>query len=503
MSNRTSAFVLVATLFASLVSAQAQTPRPLARLDTNGRDLLLSAMGWGDRYWDDQLALLRSFDRGRMPRHLVRETSWYALGLLQRGSPGDAERAIRALRAVLGKQFHEPGERWDGTFLRSPEEPHPAPSAEMWTNYDPNWREFIGTTFAIILLDYRKQLPAELIRNLEDSIRHAIEGEIREKRLSPRYTNISLMYGFLWSYAARQLGRSEWRQPSEEWISTVLNQFKEHNSFDEFNSPTYYGVDLYGLALWRVHGVTPEIRQKGSEMEAALWRSIASFYHAGLKNIAGPYDRSYGMDMRKYVSVTGLWLRLVLGVELAPFPPLEKPLEHGNDLIFAPLAVSLGAMIPADAMSVFRNFPGEHLVTQELPGNRVATAWLGQNVMLGGEFTGLTRDAGSPRSQFHPATVHWRMPNGDVGWIRLIECPRVDVRAEKDKLSITSVAGNLRFRVHAPSANKEHLKRDRWQLPGLNVTLQTDANTSESSPVEDDLDVIYRNATNIALQIAR
>jgi hypothetical protein len=209
------------------------------------------------------------------------------------------------------------------------------------------------------------------------------------------------------------------------------------------------------------------------------------------------------MDMRKYVSVTGLWLRMVLGAELAPFPPLEEPLEHANDLIFAPLAVSLGAMIPADAMSIFRNFQGEHLVTQELPGNRVATAWLGQNVMLGGEFTGLTRDAGSPRSQFHPATVHWRMPNGDVGWIKLIECPRVDVRAEKDKLSITSVAGNLRFRVHSPSANKEHLKRDRWQLPGLNVTLQTDANTSESSPVEDDIDVIYRNATNIALQIAR
>jgi len=49
----------------------------------------------------------------------------------------------------------------------------------------------------------------------------------------------------------------------------------------------------------------------------------------------------------------------------------------------------------------------------------------------------MTRDAGSPRNQFHPATRHSKTPAGDVGWVRLMQCPRVDVRTEKNLLTIT------------------------------------------------------------------
>jgi hypothetical protein len=103
--------------------------------------------------------------------HLIRDTSWYTVGLLLRDQPGDRDRAIRALNAVLDQQIDGPGERWHGTFYREAEEPRHTDEARPWHNYDPNRREFIGTTFEIILLNFGERLPNELNRRMEQSIR--------------------------------------------------------------------------------------------------------------------------------------------------------------------------------------------------------------------------------------------------------------------------------------------------------------------------------------------
>jgi len=86
--------------------------------------------------------------------------------------------------------------------------------------------------------------------------------------------------------------------------------FKKHKTFSEYNSPTYNGVNLWALAAWRVMAPTPGMAVMGMEMEAGLWRDIARSYHAGLGNICGPYDRSYGMDMRRYFAITGIAIAL-------------------------------------------------------------------------------------------------------------------------------------------------------------------------------------------------
>ena len=58
---------------------------------------------------------------------MVRESSWYALGLLLRDQPGDRQRAAEILDAVLKEQYVKPGVRWYGTYQRTPEEPDPTP----------------------------------------------------------------------------------------------------------------------------------------------------------------------------------------------------------------------------------------------------------------------------------------------------------------------------------------------------------------------------------------
>ena len=124
------------------------TEKHLDQLDAPARDLAERSIAWMDRYWDEAAGLFRVpddalYERGQVgvTAHLVRETAWYALGLLLRDGPGDRVRASRAIDTVLTYQFDAPGQPYHGTWYRFPQEPPDNPI--VWRDYDPNWREFI------------------------------------------------------------------------------------------------------------------------------------------------------------------------------------------------------------------------------------------------------------------------------------------------------------------------------------------------------------------------
>src|SRR4051812_38604501 len=100
----------------------------------------------------------------------------------------------------------------------------------------------------------------------------------------------------------------------------------------------------------------------GAAMEADLWRDIARYYHAGLRNVCGPYDRSYGMDMERYAALTGLWIWAAIGSGDTPFPDPSQPFDHAHDFCFGPCIASVGAQMPADALPHFHAFQGARQV---------------------------------------------------------------------------------------------------------------------------------------------
>jgi hypothetical protein len=138
---------------------------------------------------------------------------------------------------------------------------------------------------------------------------------------------------------------------------------------------------------------------------------------------------------------------------------------------------------------------------------RVATSWVGERLLVCAEDVGGER--GNLADQFHPATVHWAVGSGadgdgaddgeagraaDVGWIRLVSDLAVDARAEGASLALTCSrhdGGDLAFAFHlrVPEADLgdntapdvadgvpfADLTTERWELPGLEVTLDTDA----------------------------
>ena len=67
------------------------------------------------------------------------------------------------------------------------------------------------------------------------------------------------------------------------------------------------------------------MRSMGADMEASLWNDIADFYQPSLRNISGPYDRSYGMDMESYVAEAVMAYRLAV-IDRAAFQQKPWPL---------------------------------------------------------------------------------------------------------------------------------------------------------------------------------
>lgn len=421
---------------------------------------------WADPWWDADVGLLWNMpgsldEHGIAPQmlHLIQPSAWYALGLLQRNGPGDVARASRTLTALCASQYDEPGTVWHGTFAQFFESPAPREGAVEWVHYDPNWRQFVGTAFRLAIDLFGQRLDGDLVARLEGAVALAVAGEPPE-RISPDYTNIALMRAWL----DVESGRAE---RGEALAGAVVERFRRTGAFLEYGSPTYYGVDLYALALWRARSSSARLRAWGEELEAALWRDLARWYHAGLRNLCGPFARAYGMDMTRYASLLGLWIAAATGDAHAPLPGLDGPIGHSADVCFAPLVDLLGPAVPDDALAALRNFGGEHAVRQVVSEDLgfVATGWLSDDVMLGGARGSRARAEG----QFHPATMHWRQPSGGVAWLRLTHAGPLDVEVQPRRMRVT-VHDHPR-RGPAPtivmSSHPGRFRPGEWVFPGL------------------------------------
>jgi hypothetical protein len=455
--------------------------------DADADDLATVTTAWSDQWFDHAAALLwnppGSFGGVIADRsvHLIPQSAWYAVGCLQRG---DVDRGVRVIEAILDAQYDQPGEIWHGTFSRFLEWPEPPADAIEWDDYDPNWRQFVGTTWLVILRHFEGELPGGLVDRIERSMRLAIEGEPAD-RVAPWYTNIALMKAVLGVEAGHRLHEPAWVDGGHALAEAVVARRERKGAFDEFNSPTYYGIDFLGLALWRSCPVSARLRSWGASTEAALWAETALLYHADLGNLCGPYTRSYGMDLHRYVGALSLWLWPAVGSSATPLPDLASAsIDHGHDLCLGPVVALLGTQIPEAVRPWFVRFPGASTV-ERLVGERprrVVTAWLDDDRMIGAEDC----EAGWPAwHQYFPATVHWRA-GGGIGSIRLVHNGPARARASANRLSVdcspSSDGSDPTFLVEVDGLDPRAVTARRWRLPFLDVSVDTDTDLVEVAP---------------------
>jgi hypothetical protein len=388
-----------------------------------------------------------------------RGATYIAAGLLWRDGPHDRAAATRVLRGVLNLQYQDgPDSKLHGVWRRRQGE----------TDHDSNWREFVGCGLILILETFPDRLPADLVDDIKSALLRAAQGAA-SRDVGADYTNIALMSAFLLDYVGTKQGRTDLQQAGRKKAEAIYELFSRHKTFDEYNSPTYYGTDLMALALWRKHACSERLRELGRSMEADLWRDIGTFYHAGMRNMCGPFVRAYGMDMTQYCALTGLWIALaVQDPALAPWPATGG--RHQGERVYAPVFALLGAEVPEEVMPHLLRFAGERTFERTFRDTK-ATVLMEKKLMMGAAFLKRQWD------QHHPATIYWQaVPGEPVGWILLTglnDSLRPVVAERRLRVYRESKSDEpIQLLVSAPGLDQTQITPDRWNLPGLTVAVE-------------------------------
>jgi hypothetical protein len=124
------------------------------------------------------------------------------------------------------------------------------------------------------------------------------------------------MRAFVAGWTGRKLNDSNMTISGENYAQAVIDLFDRANTLSEFNSGTYTGVSLFAMTLWAKYLPDDSVmKQNGAKMIQHTWESVAQLWNPQLKNVAGPWDRSYGFDMNRYLSLLALHLWNIIGKE--------------------------------------------------------------------------------------------------------------------------------------------------------------------------------------------
>ena len=469
---------------ATFVSATATTkPQHASSNFTNhAHSLLTQSMTFMDQLYDPIAGYLYRFDTALL--HDTRSSSWYAAGLLARASLSntttttssstDISEAIQIIKNIITPQFTNTSEQWYGDYQSYPEQPYPGTEqypAKIYNTWDPNWRGFIGTAFIVILEEYSHLLPSSLQTDILASLKlNAIGdtyrvGGVDDDNLYPFYSNAAIMKAAVGSYIGHRLQDANLTNESEAWGREIAKLFDEvGGSLSEFNGPTYTGVSLTGLTIWAKYlPSNSSLKASGERMIRRTWKEFGELYNANMKQITGPWDRSYGYDESKYLSIMSLWIWSLVGLEASPFGPSFKPwaIAHNDDFEIGPLVSILTkyhvqqGWVGEKVMRSLTEFedPGDggRLFTASAYSDaydhvpRNITSWISANLTIGAESFDMNVVGGPARnpSQFNPAVAQWLREDGSVGFLTLYpETQALHAEVGPRRLNLTYPYGN-------------------------------------------------------------
>ncbi|KAL1890072.1 hypothetical protein Sste5346_008509 [Sporothrix stenoceras] len=441
--------------------------------------------------------------------HETRSTVWYATGLLQRNEGNDTVNAVRIIKDVIANQEKNVSAQWYGDYTVYPEQPtvgSPSYAPVIYNSWDPNWRGFIGTTLIIIYEEFGsligqdvKSLILESLYNntIGDSYR---VGGVDGDNLYPSYSNPSLMRAVVTGWTGNHCNDSNMTAAGEMYAQEIIDLFNMNDTLAEFNVPTYYGVSLNALTLWSKYMPASSVmRQNGPRMVGDIWTAFGDFYNAKLRNLAGPWDRSYGYDMNRYVAIMSLYVWSLVGREhVFSGTGTESPwlLTHADDGEFIPVVATLSeyhrTLVPHAVLSQLTTFEGNasrtvHRQAYTPPFDlevRNITTWLTPDLQIGGDSYNQTVVGGASQdsTSFSPAVVHWHrnattFERESVGYLSLHPSEKsMQASVEANRLSLTYPAGNASsiFTFVVSSNPLGSSRRDVYGLAdidGINITV--------------------------------
>ncbi|OPH50586.1 hypothetical protein BC351_08010 [Paenibacillus ferrarius] len=252
--------------------------------------------------------------------HMIRESFYFALSLLDRNSEGDAELAAAIIGRLLDFQELNREHPDFGNWPYYMEEA----IADM-ASPDRNWADFCGKALIQATVDHADKLPSELMNRMRTGV-EAAAVLIMRRNVMPSYTNICIMGTYVALLAGELLGNRELFAYGRSKLELLHEYCTLHGAFTEYNSPTYTVVAIEDLSLMLRH-----IRDNASldmvgELHDMAWASVAEHYHSKTRQWAGPHSRSYetlqGREFLSFLQLAGQGRLSLLGEDELAIGPL-------------------------------------------------------------------------------------------------------------------------------------------------------------------------------------
>jgi hypothetical protein len=353
-------------------------------------------------------------------------------------------------------------------------------------NNGSNYGNFVGCDLILIIEKHQNKLDPDLVARIKMRLLLHAETLFKENA-RPTHTNWALMTAFILQWVGYNLDQPKYRVAGIQKAWSVFLLFQRNGTFSEFNSPTYGGVDMLSITLWREFGPTETMRRMGALMEDGFWKELSAFYHPGFKNLVGPYFRKYGMDMKGYTAIIGIWIALAINdLEKAPLPA-TMDFENNNILP----AVQVGHSIPNPTiLNNFIEFSGSRFLQRKVPSDisnigkeYYVTAILQPKWMAGG-VTGKIYQG----TQFATGTLMWNATDGSYSWILISGQDKLDVVVNNDGMQITQTrtSDEIVLYLKCNISVLGEITGTKWILPGMNITISVDPATISTSIINSE-----------------
>jgi hypothetical protein len=340
---------------------------------------------------------------------------------------------------------------------------------------EPASSDFVGSDLIIIYHKYRPLFPADVTEKVEFLLKN-VARITYNKNQNPNYNNMAIMSSFIMEYVGRLYNIEEIQVRGMEKARAIVASYRIYNTLCEYNTPTYYGVDVMGLSLWKELSYSQEMRELGTFLQESLWKEIAMYYNANLRNMCGPFLRGYGMDMTRYNAVIGVPIALAVDDEaLAPFPGIVG--GHYHDASYIAAFCELGVDLPGEAFREFRKFSAPRFFSRVTPnyyeGDRLkkATAMVNREWMMGCLWGNL-----KVSSLLKVGTMHWKASNGVVGWLVVPGEGKTNVKVDETTMQIflaTDSAEFIEIFLYAPQLTALKIAGKVWKLDGMELTVNS------------------------------
>ncbi|HYW78983.1 MAG TPA: hypothetical protein VE890_05370, partial [Thermoguttaceae bacterium] len=156
---------------------------------------------------------------------------------------------------------------------------------------DRNAVEFCMQDAVVAWADHRDWMTEPARRQLRELLKYGLEGCLRH-RVPTSYTNIAILNAANLILLGESLDRPDAAAEGYRRLDAICLWTWQYGTC-EYDSPTYYGVDLNGLLLIEARAARESARQQARALLELFWTDVAVNWFEPMSHLAGPHSRSY------------------------------------------------------------------------------------------------------------------------------------------------------------------------------------------------------------------